>query len=742
MKKVSLLCLCGAVLLGFGVTDNVSAQTTMGTIKVPVGATGKSAYQIWQEAGNTGSEADFLASLVGATGAAGQDGAPGCATTITKSKVGGTTTLTATDCNNTTVWTETVQDGTDGAAGQDGAPGCADKVDISDKNAQGCYTITKTPYSLVNDTCTAGTPVNKLVCDGAPGTNGTNCEPTFSSAHDATNKKTVVTISGCGSTSTVDIPDGQDGNDGAPGTNGVGICDNVANPATAVKTYTKTYTAPTATKAGYVRLAQTMCNDITNNTDYEDTCVPVVSSNKDICSGNSGMYMECVRQDTSAVYNICRPITTQNASAISTAIDAAQTAAETYTDNAVANKVTSSDVNSAISTALSDYDTSAQVTNKITSATSNKVTTDSLNTTLSSYLQTANLGTALKDDSVKTDLADAVTGSGALSGYSTTAQMNSALANKADTSALSSYLQTANLGTALKDNSVKTDLASAVAGSGALTGYLTSADASSTYATQTALNTADGKITALETTVGDSNSGLVKQVATNTSTIGNASGGLVKDVADAKTSAANAVSTANTASTDATQAKQDAASALSGLDDKLNKTDAQSTYLSKTDATSTYLKQTDASSTYLTQNNASSTYATKSALTTVETTANNAANDASSALSAAQSAQTTASGHTSQINTLNTTVGIGTAGANSVLGRLGTVETTVNGTCSGTSISDGGNCTQGLQAQLTDLRNSYTTLQNNYSTLSANYTALQNRVAAVEQCATGCSAHQ
>ena len=88
---------------------------------------------------------------------------------------------------------------------------------------------------------------------------------------------------------------------------------------------------------------------------------------------------------------------------------------------------------------------------------------------------------------------------------------------------------------------------------------------------------------------------------------------------------------------------------------------------------------------------------------------------------------------------MNTTVGIGTAGANSVLGRLGTVETTVNGTCSGTSVSDGGNCTQGLQAQLTDLRNSYTTLQNNYSTLSANYTALQSRVTAMEACSS-CSA--
>ena len=710
MKKVSLLCLCGAVLLGFGVTDNVSAQTTMGTIKVPVGATGKSAYQIWQDAGNTGSEADFLASLVGATGAAGQDGAPGCATTITKSKVGGTTTLTATDCNNTTVWTETVQDGTDGAAGQDGAPGCADKVDISDKNAQGCYTITKTPYSLVNDTCTAGTPVNKLVCDGAPGTNGTNCEPTFSSAHDATNKKTVVTISGCGSTSTVDIPDGQDGNDGAPGTNGVGICDNVANPATAVKTYTKTYTAPTATKAGYVRLAQTMCNDITNNTDYEDTCVPVVSSNKDICSGNSGMYMECVRQDTSAVYNICRPITTQNASAISTAIDAAQTAAENA-QNTANNKVDTTTFTSYQTTVASTYANKDDVYNKtqvdsaISTATANKITASEVDNKITA----ATSGLANKtyvDDAVankvtSSDVDSAI--STALGDYSTTAQMNSALANKADTSALSSYLQTANLGTALKDNSVKTDLASAVAGSGALTGYLTSADASSTYATQTALNTADGKITALETTVGDSNGGLVKQVTTNTSTIGNASGGLVKDVADAKTSAANAVSTANTASTNATQAKQDAASALSGLDDKLNKTDAQSTYLSKTDATSTYLKQADASSTYLTQNNASSTYATKSALTTVETTANNAATNASSALTTANTASgnatralnkattnetnisslnTTVSGHTTSIGSLQTSVSTNTSSLTSLSNRL-------NGNCSGGSSESG-----------------------------------------------------
>lgn len=41
------------------------------------GATGKSAYEIWLEAGNTGSEADFLTSLVGEAGPAGADGADG-----------------------------------------------------------------------------------------------------------------------------------------------------------------------------------------------------------------------------------------------------------------------------------------------------------------------------------------------------------------------------------------------------------------------------------------------------------------------------------------------------------------------------------------------------------------------------------------------------------------------------------------------------------------------------------------
>lgn len=41
------------------------------------GADGESAYQVWLDAGNVGTEADFLASLVGPAGADGADGADG-----------------------------------------------------------------------------------------------------------------------------------------------------------------------------------------------------------------------------------------------------------------------------------------------------------------------------------------------------------------------------------------------------------------------------------------------------------------------------------------------------------------------------------------------------------------------------------------------------------------------------------------------------------------------------------------
>lgn len=43
----------------------------------PAGPAGKSAYQVWLDAGHTGTESDYLASLKGANGAPGKDGAPG-----------------------------------------------------------------------------------------------------------------------------------------------------------------------------------------------------------------------------------------------------------------------------------------------------------------------------------------------------------------------------------------------------------------------------------------------------------------------------------------------------------------------------------------------------------------------------------------------------------------------------------------------------------------------------------------
>jgi hypothetical protein len=151
------------------------------------------------------------------------------------------------------------------------------------------------------------------------------CTPSFTSSHNATARKTTVRYE-CGSTNqSFEIADGNDG---------AGICDGVANAATAVKTYTKTYTAHTTTAAGYVTLAQTMCDNSTNNTIYEDTCVPIVPTRtaQNIC--NNGTYMECKPQNGSTTYNICKAIATQDAAPIWQTASAAAAAAEN-----VANKV-------------------------------------------------------------------------------------------------------------------------------------------------------------------------------------------------------------------------------------------------------------------------------------------------------------------------------------------------------------------------------------------------------------------
>ena len=194
----------------------------------------------------------------------------------------------------------------------------------------------------MKNSCTNETIGSFTVANGADAEDP--CVPTFTTAHNAATHKTTAQYT-CGSTSqSFEIPDG------------VGVCDDVANAATAVKTYTKTYTAPTATAAGYVALQQTMCDGGTNTTNYQDTCTPIISSNKDICSGNGGTYMECTRQDTGAAYNICKAITTENASAISTAISTAQTAAENAATAASAAQSTADNAQSTANTTANKVD--------------------------------------------------------------------------------------------------------------------------------------------------------------------------------------------------------------------------------------------------------------------------------------------------------------------------------------------------------------------------------------------------
>lgn len=205
--------------------------------------------------------------------------------------------------------------GPQGTAGQDA---CIPAFTSSHNDA--------TRKTTVRYTC-GNTDESFEIADGAE-----PCTPSFTSAYNSTARKTTVQYV-CGSTNqSFEIADGN---------NGAGICDGVANAATAVKTYTKTYTAHTTTAAGYVTLEQTMCDNITNNTIYEDTCVPIVPTRtaQNICS--NGTYMECTPQNGGNTYNICKTVTSENAQSIGAAIGAAQSAADNAQSTATttANKV-------------------------------------------------------------------------------------------------------------------------------------------------------------------------------------------------------------------------------------------------------------------------------------------------------------------------------------------------------------------------------------------------------------------
>lgn len=141
------------------------------------GEDGKSAYQIWLDAGNTGSEAAFLASLKGDagtkgdTGAAGAPGADGHSPVVTAVKSGKTTTISV---DGTAI--ATVNDGADGANGKDGTNGKdgakGDKGDKGDTGADGhSPAVTATKSGTVTTIKVDGTAV-ATINDGAKGDTG------------------------------------------------------------------------------------------------------------------------------------------------------------------------------------------------------------------------------------------------------------------------------------------------------------------------------------------------------------------------------------------------------------------------------------------------------------------------------------------------------------------------------------------------------------------------------------------
>ena len=300
-KKLNVLSVLAMAVITTMLVGTCSARN-LGSIIVPAatngtdGAPGASAYELWLAAGNEGSEADFLASLKGENGNPGQDA---CATRIGKSVVTDpvtnkkTLTITATDCNNTTLWTETVEDGADGSDGGAGQDACTP-------------TISK---NVVTDPLTS--------------------------------KKTVtITATDCNNTTlwTETVEDGADGDDGD---DGEGVCDVVANAATANKNTVSVYTAGTATTIGYMTHTYTKCNGNTETVVVEDSCTQVLDERTN--GACDGAYMICKSQQSPyATYNVCKAISGEDVSPFSKAVDSLK--------NQVAQKVSSSELSNYVKT--------------------------------------------------------------------------------------------------------------------------------------------------------------------------------------------------------------------------------------------------------------------------------------------------------------------------------------------------------------------------------------------------------
>jgi Collagen triple helix repeat (20 copies) len=209
------------------------------------GADGESAYQIWLDEGNSGTEADFLASLVGADGAPGADGTDGTDGTNGADGLDGKSAyqlaLDEGFVGSLAEYLESLHgadgtDGTDGTDGLDGAPGVGvpaggtsgqilSKIDLVDFNTE-----------WIDPPAGGGgangySPVLAIVTDGArrclqvtDWTGGSGTKPATGKYIGASGlvDDLVDAVDIRGATGTQGVPgnDGEPGEQGAPGTDG------------------------------------------------------------------------------------------------------------------------------------------------------------------------------------------------------------------------------------------------------------------------------------------------------------------------------------------------------------------------------------------------------------------------------------------------------------------------------------------------------------------------------------------
>jgi len=246
-------------LAGFGDPGEVLATGPSGVslewITAPIGPDGKSAYEIWLEAGNVGNENDFLNSLIGPEGPEGPEGETGPQGIQGPPGLKGDPGTNGTDGAEGPEGPEGPQGpkgdpGIPGTDGADGSPGPANVLNIG-------TVTTVTPGGSATASVTGTTPSQTLNLgipagvkgdtgdEGPPGTDGAKGDPGSDGAPGPANIisiGTVTTVTPGGSatasvtgtspnqTLNLGIPSGLKGDQGTPGTNGTNGTDGAEGP--------------------------------------------------------------------------------------------------------------------------------------------------------------------------------------------------------------------------------------------------------------------------------------------------------------------------------------------------------------------------------------------------------------------------------------------------------------------------------------------------------------------------------